>query len=111
MRNQLRVVGAVMVAISASATSVALAEQNRGMFLCRSPIIANNLWSDIIEVKRKGIDPTFAIVQSLAKNNECAFAASLALKPVKFVAGQFQMFDGKSSGWVHPDYYIFYVNS
>lgn len=81
------------------------------MFLCRSPIIANNLWGDIIEVKEKGIQPTFAIVQALANKNACPFAQSDTLKPVKFVAGQLQMYDGKLSGWVHPDYYIFYVNS
>lgn len=109
MRHILLMVALVPMAVFAASVGAG-AQQGRGMFLCGSPVIANNLWNDIIDVRRKGIDPTFAIVQSLAKNNDCPFAASATLKPVKFVAGQFQMNDGKSSGWVHPDYYIFYVN-
>lgn len=80
------------------------------MFLCASPVIANNLWQDVIDIGGKGIPITFPMLETLATRKQCPFVESEKLKPTKFVAGQFQITNGRADGWAHPDYYIRYVN-
>jgi hypothetical protein len=86
------------------------ANDNKGMFLCISPVFANSLWQDTIDIRNKGVTITFSILESIAMRNKCRFFKNSDLKPIRFVAGQFLLSQGESEGWAHPDYYIRYVN-
>lgn len=82
----------------------------RGMYLCPSPVIANNLWNDVSDIRGRGISVTEDILHTLAIRNDCAFLSSQTLKPIDFVAGQLLITDGTAKGWANPYYYIHYVN-
>jgi hypothetical protein len=109
MRNFKRATVVAMALICGGFPAAASGEI-RGMFLCPSPIMANDMWREVVEVGSKGIRVTFPMLEKLASRNKCRFASSAALKPIKFVAGQLRLADGAFDGWVHPDYYIRYVN-
>lgn len=89
---------------------VAQAASN-GTWLCSSPVIANNLWTDISAVHETGVQLTKSMIDSMAAKNGCRFVASQNLKPVNFVAGQFLLVDGNAKGWASPFLYIWYVNT
>lgn len=69
-----------------------------GMFLCRSPVIANDLWNDITTAQQTGLKLNKEMVASIATKNDCRFVASDHLKPIDFVAGQLAITDGKVKG-------------
>jgi hypothetical protein len=103
-------IAAFALAASGTGSAAASPGEIRGMFLCPSPVIANDLWRDVVDVGSKGLRVTFPMLEKLAARNRCEFAASSSLKPIKFVAAQFRLRDGAADGWAHPDYYIRYVN-
>lgn len=81
-----------------------------GMFLCRSPVVANDFWSALLAAQQSGITVNRAIARSIAEKNQCQFLASKNLKPVDFVAGELAITDGTVKGWADPHLYIIYIN-
>jgi hypothetical protein len=90
------------------ATSARAADE--GMYLCRSPVVANDLWTGLLTTQQTGVRVDQAILQQFAAKNECPFVPSGGLKPKDYVAGELLMTDGKIKGWAAPQYYILYVN-
>lgn len=82
-----------------------------GMFLCRSPVVANDFWNALNQVAGAGVNLSKEVAKGIAAKNDCPFVASTALKPVDFVAGQMAITDGKNKGWAAPQLYILYVNT
>jgi len=81
-----------------------------GMFLCRSPVVANDFWTDLNQAAGAGVKLNMEIARNIAQKNACPFISSPNLKPIDFVAGQFAITDGKVKGWAAPQLYIMYVN-
>jgi hypothetical protein len=81
-----------------------------GMFLCRSPVVANDFWTDLNQAAGAGVKLNMEIAGSIAQKNSCPFVPSANLKPIEFVAGQLAITDGKIKGWASPHLYIMYVN-
>lgn len=81
-----------------------------GMFLCRSPVVANDFWTDLNQAAGAGVRLNMEIARNIAEKNGCPFVSSSNLKPVDFVAGQMAITDGKVKGWAAPQLYIMYVN-
>ncbi|QQO20234.1 hypothetical protein JJB98_10060 [Bradyrhizobium diazoefficiens] len=96
---------AVVLAVGGGAKAA-----EKGMYLCRSPVVANDYWNAVNVASGTGLRLTQANVADIAASNGCVFAASPNLKPVNFVAGMFEMTDGKLRGWASPQAYILYVN-
>jgi hypothetical protein len=90
-------------------SSSAVAEQP-GMFLCRSPVVANDFWTDLNQAAGAGVKLNMEIARNIAQKNSCPFVPSPNLKPIDFVAGQMAITDGKVKGWATPQLYIMYVN-
>jgi len=82
-----------------------------GMFLCRSPVVANDFWSDLNSVSQAGVHLHRDIASEIAKKHQCVFTGGTNLKPIDFVAGELAITDGKTKGWADPHLYIMYVNS
>ena len=80
------------------------------MVLCRSPVVANDYWNDIVSVNQMGLQVDPKTVAALARKHACEIAFSANLKPTKYVAGMFEMTDGTRTGWASPQSCIFYVN-
>jgi hypothetical protein len=81
-----------------------------GMFLCRSPVVANDFWTDLNQAAGAGVKLNMEIARTIAQKNACPFVPSADLKPIDFVAGQMAITDGKVKGWAAPQLYIMYVN-
>jgi hypothetical protein len=86
------------------------AASEAGMFLCPSPVIANDFWSALQTAKGTGINLNRELAASIAQKNRCQFVAADNLKPIDFVAGQLAITDGRVKGWASPQLYILYVN-
>lgn len=80
------------------------------MFLCRSPVVANDFWTDPNQAAGAGVKLNMVIARNIAQKNGCPFVSSSNLKPVDFTAGQMAITDGKVKGWAAPQLYIMYVN-
>lgn len=80
------------------------------MFLCRSPVVANDFWTDLNQTAGAGVQLNMDIARNIAQKNGCPFVSSSNLQPVDFTAGQMAITDGKVKGWAAPQLYIMYVN-
>jgi hypothetical protein len=103
-----RSIGAALLLVLNVVSDARAAEP--GMFLCRSPVVANDFWTDLNTAKQTGIELNMELAGSIARKNACPFVASPHLKPIDFVAGQLAITDGKIKGWAAPQLYIMYVN-
>lgn len=93
-----------------------------GMYVCRSPLLAFDFWGSVLHVSQElKINLTRDIVAQLAADQKCVRITSDNLRPVKSGwGGALAVAEGDKSavyfhnpdtlGWVHPDYYIQYVN-
>jgi hypothetical protein len=111
---QLTHVAGLSVAIFAMPLGVAKAQIQPvldGMFLCASPIIANEFWDSVLGADSSGIKLNRAVIGQIAAKNGCGFVKSSSLRPIKFVAGQLDLTDGVHAGWATPYYYILYINN
>jgi hypothetical protein len=100
---------ALMLVLSWSAHADDIAQ--RGMFLCRSPIIAHYYWSDINAAQQLGIQVNKDVAAQIAKKQECVRVVSDDLKVARAGwAGMLAITDGKVTGWAAPEYYAMYVN-
>ncbi|MFK4627098.1 hypothetical protein ABIF50_010435 [Bradyrhizobium diazoefficiens] len=77
---------------------------------CRSPVVANDFWTDLNQAAGAGVKLNMDIARNIAQKNRCPFVLSSNLKPVDFIAGQMAITDGKVKGWAAPQLYIMYVN-
>jgi len=102
----MRMLAALLLILSSSAASAA----DAGMFLCRSPVVANDFWNGLLTAQQTGVNVNKDIAASIAQKNGCSFMTSEHLKPIDFVAGQLAITDGKIKGWASPQLYILYVN-
>lgn len=102
----MRLIAAFLLAVAAS---VAIAA-DVGMVLCRSPVVANDYWNDLLRVNSTGVHVDDKIVAAVARKHGCQLVLSNRLRPVNFVSGMFEMTDGKVAGWASPESYILYVN-
>jgi hypothetical protein len=82
-----------------------------GLFLCRSPMVANDFYSDLLAAQRIGIEMDMRTWANIGKKHECPFVQSPDLKPVDVVAGQlaFALPNG-TRGFAAPQVYTAYVN-
>lgn len=95
-----------------------------GMYVCRSPLLAENFWSSLAHVTQDlKINLTPEITAQLAAKQNCLGVVSDDLKPIQAGwGGSLALIDGgydKSPiyfhqpdglGWVHPEYYVAYIN-
>ena len=93
-----------------------------GMYVCRSPLLAFDFWGSVIHVSQElRIRLTRQIMAQLAADQKCVPVVSERLRPIKSSwGGALAVADGDKSpiffhnpdtlGWVHPDYYVQYVN-
>lgn len=81
-----------------------------GMFLCPSPVTANDFWTDVNRAASTGVKLTHAVGVEIATRNGCHFVQSKGLKPVRYVAGELGISDGSGLGWTAPELYIVYIN-
>jgi hypothetical protein len=99
----------VLAFVALSLLASGAAANDGGMFLSRSPVVANDLWTDITTAQQAGLKLNREMVARIAAKNDCPFVASDHLKPIDFVAGQLAITDGKVKGWSSPQLYIHYV--
>lgn len=97
------------------------------LFLCRSPLLAFNFWETLQNIQRQGVRLTPKIAQEICEgmragsDPQVVRVEAAAFKPVASGwGGALAITDGntklwfhnpEASGWVHPDYYVSYVNS
>ena len=99
---------AAVIAVTLLVSAACAAEA--GMFLCRSPVVANDFWNGLVTAQQTGVRVNRDIAAGIAQKNGCEFIASEHLKPIDYVSGQFAITDGKIKGWAAPQLYIMYVN-
>ena len=97
------------------------------LYLCRSPLLAFSFWGALQNLQRQGVTVTPKIAQEICdgmkagKDPQRIRVDAPGFKPIASGAdGALAMTDGKTrvwfhepdrGGWVHPDYYVQYVNS
>ena len=79
-----------------------------GMYLCSSPIVANDLWTRFLDPQAIGQDKRS--LKQLAAQKRCRFVQSSQLKPIDYALGQVLLSDGKGRGWAATQYYVLYSN-
>jgi hypothetical protein len=104
------------------------AETNRAhLYLCRSPLLAFDFWNTLLDIKTRGVTVTPKITEEVCNNMragkdpQCIRVEAETFKPISSGwGGALALTDGKTKvwfrnpdagGWVHPDYYVTYVNS
>jgi hypothetical protein len=120
-RYALKVIAALLICLPVSA------EKPSHMYLCRSPLLAFDFWGALLNLQREGVTITPKITQEICEgmkagqDPQCIRVEGEDFKPVASGSdGALAMTDGKTKvwfhnpdagGWVHPDYYVTYVNS
>jgi hypothetical protein len=115
----------LILALVASSAS-AFVESKRHLYLCRSPLLAFNFWQELQDVQKKGVTLTPKIAEQICSgmkagnDPQCIRVEADKFTPVASGwGGAMAMSDGKTKiwfhnpdggGWIHPDYYVSYVN-
>jgi hypothetical protein len=97
------------------------------LYLCRSPLLAFDFWGSLLNLQQQGVTITPKIAQEICDGMhagltpQCIRVDSDDFKPIASGSdGALAMTDGKTKtwfhnpdtlGWVHPDYYVLFVNS
>lgn len=97
------------------------------LYLCRSPLLAFNFWEALGDIQKQGVTLTPAIAQQICggmkagREPQCIRVEADKFKPIASGwGGALALTDGRTKiwfhnpdagGWVHPDYYVSYVNS
>lgn len=100
---------------------------HKHLYLRRSPVLAFDFWNSLQNIQKQGVTLTPKIAQEICdgmkagQEPQCIRVDADEFKPVASGwGGALAMSDGKtkvwfhnpdSGGWVHPDYYVFFVNS
>lgn len=127
MRAWGRFACATLIAMGLSTVVLAADTGRQHLYLCRSPLLAFDFWNTLQEMRTKGVTVTPKIAEEVCNGmragNEpqCLRVAADDFKPVASGwGGAMAMSDGKTKvwfhspdalGWVHPDYYVLFVNS
>ncbi len=81
------------------------------MFLCPSPVIANDYWTDLTTALNLGFKFTWQTMGTIARKDGCSFVAGDDLRPIgSGWAGMLDITDGHIHGWAVPQLYVSYVN-
>jgi hypothetical protein len=120
-RCALKIIAALLICLPVSA------EKPGHMYLCRSPLLAFDFWGKLADLQREGVTITPKITQEICEgmkagqDPQCIRVEGEDFEPVSSGwGGALAMTDGKTKvwfhnpdagGWVHPDYYVTYVNS
>lgn len=102
-------------------------ENHKHLYLCRSPLLAFDFWRALQNIQEQGVTLTPKIAQEICngmragQEPQCIRVEADNFKPVASGwGGALALTDGKNKvwfhnpdtgGWVHPDYYVSYVNS
>jgi hypothetical protein len=97
------------------------------LYVCRSPLLAFDFWNALQEIQRKGVTVTPKISEQVCNNMkagkdpQCLRVEADSFKVVSSGwGGALALSDGKirvwfhnpdAGGWVHPEYYVVYVNA
>lgn len=81
-----------------------------GMYLCKTPEIAGNLWNAANHASSLGIRLKKDVLDDIATKFSCSYEVSPSMKPVSYESDMLEIRDGKIRGWVHIQFYIYYVN-
>lgn len=97
------------------------------LYLCRSPLLAFDFWGALQNMQRQGVTVTPKIAQEVCdgmkagRDPQCIRVEADAFRPVASGwGGALAISDGRTKvwfhnpdtgGWVHPDYYVSYVNA
>ncbi len=108
-------------------SSVSAGGDRKHLYLCRSPLLAFNFWESLQNIQGQGVSVTPKIAQEICsgmkagQDPQCLRVEADAFQPVASGwGGALAMSDGKTKiwfhnpdtgGWVHPDYYVSYVNA
>jgi hypothetical protein len=128
MKSHFILVAAISVAFNVLMLPVVSANDSiKHMFVCRSPLLAFDFWSSLLSMQTKGVTVTPQIAEQICRGmkagNEpqCIRIEANSFKPVASGSdGALAMSDGKTKiwfhnpdagGWVHPDYYVWFVNT
>jgi len=122
-----RLIPIVLLSLILLSLSVSAEQHQRHMYLCSSPLIAFDFWRSLQDIQKRGVTLTPKIVQEICdgmKNGQdpqCIRVDADEFKPIASGwGGALAMSDGKtriwfhnpdSGGWVHPDYYVSFINS
>lgn len=119
----------VVAVLSLSLTTTAIATDGglKHLYLCRSPLLAFDFWSSLQDLKRRGITLTPQIVGEICagmktgNEPQCLRVEASEFKPIASGwGGALSISDGhtkawfhnpEGGGWIHPDYYISFVNT
>jgi hypothetical protein len=131
-RLALLIVTGAAFAVACSIVTVPVpvsAEGNRyHLFVCRSPLLAFEFWRALQDTQRQGVTIPPKIAEEICngyaggyEDRQCLRVEADAFKPVASGwGGALAMTDGTTKvwfhnpdggGWVHPDYYMSYLNS
>jgi hypothetical protein len=77
-----------------------------GMFLCRSPVVTNDFWTDLNQAAGAGVKLNMEIARNIAQKNACPFVCSTQADRLR--RGPIGVTDGKIKGWAAPQLYIMY---
>jgi hypothetical protein len=96
------------------------------LFVCRSPLLAFDFWRALQNLQQQGVTLTPKITQEICagmragREPQCIRIEGDDFKPIASGwSGALAMTDGKTKiwfhnpdtgGWIHPDYYVSYVN-
>jgi hypothetical protein len=110
-----------------SLLAVSAEAEQRHLYLCRSPLLAFDFWSSLQNIQKQGVTLTPKIAEQICagmkagQEPQCIRVEGDKFKPIATGwAGALALADGQNKvwfhnpvadGWVHPDYYVYYVNS
>jgi hypothetical protein len=123
MKKILVLLSCVLVSFGGKAYSQEIVDK---LFICRSPLLANNFWDEIKSIAQKGIKITPEIAQQICDHMragdapQCLRISGASLTPfASGWAGMLAITDGRtkvwfqepdSFGWVNPEYYFMHMN-
>lgn len=116
-----------VAAVWQSAPARAEDAARKHLYLCRSPLLAFDFWGALQNIQKQGVTVTPKIAEQICagmkagKDPQCIRVEAEKFTPVASGwGGAMAMTDGKTKiwfhnpdtgGWVHPDYYVSYVNA
>ena len=116
----------ILLAVLLSSASTSAEANRKHIYLCRSPLLAFDFWREIHAIQSKGVTMTPKIAQEICagmkagKEPQCIHVEGDEFKPIASGwGGALALTDGKTKvwfhnpeggGWVHPDYYVAFVN-
>jgi len=80
-----------------------------GLFLCASPMAAQQFWSELGTIKNTGVTVSRDIASEIAPRWNCHLALSSKFQVIGALNGwAVKVTDGIKTGWVVTEYYAMY---